>query len=314
MRMLVNTTEDDGFILLGFFEYPNLRIPLFVIFLLSYILSVVENVTLVVLIYLDSHLHKPMYFFLYPKFQFQPFGKFSKKWWQAEDATGWIPQSIIKDIKFVENNWSKLILKDICFTSFIFPKFILTFLDMRLISYEYCLAQMYLFIALQSNEILILTVMSYDRYVAICNPLRYHLILSRKPIVDHLFCDLEPLLQLLCGDVSEVEYFLRFEAACIAVPSFFLTLISYVFIILVISKIQTTEGHLHNTKSISLLNTLVIPMLNPLLYSLRNKEVKGAFTRSISRIIQGSSEVAGSRKFKRSTEPLVAVLNRSRRE
>ncbi|KAG8558953.1 hypothetical protein GDO81_017196, partial [Engystomops pustulosus] len=304
----VNRSLQDGFILLGFYEYPNLQILFFFIFLTLYILCLVENIILMHIIHADSQLHNPMYFFL-----------------------------------------CNLSLIDICFTSLIFPTFLLTFLDIRFISYEYCLSQMYIFIALQSNEIVILTVMSYDRYVAICNPLRYHLTLNRRVtallagascllsfldpihavqvisnfsfckqnIVDHLFCDLEPLLKLLCGDITEIEYFLRIEAACVAVPSFFLTLLSYVFIIFAISRIQTSDGrfkafstcssHLsvimtlymslffvyllpqdgfRNTKLVSLLNTLVVPMLNPLLYSLRNAQVKAAFSRSLSRYLK----------------------------
>ncbi|KAG9462771.1 hypothetical protein GDO78_023172, partial [Eleutherodactylus coqui] len=291
-----NRSLQDGFILLGFYEYRHLQFLLFFIFLALYILCLAENMILVLIIYVDTQLHTPMYFFL-----------------------------------------CNLSIIDICFTSLIFPKFLLTFVDERIISYEYCMSQMYIFIALQSYEILILTAMCYDRYVAICNPLRYHFVLNRKVtaslsigtcllsfldpipaismisnfpfcnqhVVDHVFCDIEPLLKLLCGDLSEVEYVLRIEAACVAVPSFILTIISYVFIIFVISKIQTAEGrvkafstcsshlsviitlymslffvyllpqeNLHNTKSVSLLNTLVIPMLNPLLYSLRNTEVK----------------------------------------
>ncbi|KAG8544574.1 hypothetical protein GDO81_022243 [Engystomops pustulosus] len=310
--MLVNITEGEGFILLGFYEYPHLRIPLFLIFLLSYILSVLENVTLIVIIYLDVKLHKPMYFFLC-------------------------------NLSFI----------DVSFTSLIVPKFLFTFVDKQKISLLQCMMQVYIFIGLQSAELLILTVMSYDRYVAICNPFHYNYVLNRKvcillvawtwlisfldpaPIVntishfrfrksreiDHLFCDLVPLLELACGDTSMVESLIVMEGGSVVIFSFVFTAISYIFIIRVISKISSSLGkqkafstcssHLivitllyltlvlvylkqpsknnpHNTKPVSILNTVMIQMLNPLLYSLRNSEVKEAFRRCVRKVVMFS--------------------------
>ncbi|KAG8544394.1 hypothetical protein GDO81_022572 [Engystomops pustulosus] len=308
---IFNGSIEDGLFLLGFYEYPRLQILLFLIFLTLYLLCLLENIILILIIYVDSQLHTPMYFFL-----------------------------------------SNLSFVDISFPSIIVPKFLLTFLNIRSMSKIQCVSQFYLYSVFQCNEILILMVMSYDRYVAICNPLHYHMVLSRKtislllamtwfasllfptpniymillwfpfckdPIIDHLFCDLEPLLKLLCGDLTQMRFLMQIDGALITGPSILLTLTSYIFIILVILKIKSSEGRFkafstcsshisviimlylslvcvyflpqnqtRNAKSASLLNTLMIPMLNPLLYSLRNREVKVAFQRCVSKIVEGT--------------------------
>ncbi|KAG8541322.1 hypothetical protein GDO81_000015 [Engystomops pustulosus] len=230
----MNGSEEDSFFILGFYEYPHLEILLFLIFLTLYLFCLVENTILIFIIYADSHLHTPMYLFLC-------------------------------NLSFV----------DFCITSVIVPRFLLTFLNIRSISYQQCLFQLYLYVALQSNELLILMVMSYDRYVAICNPLRYHVVLNKKTtalfvamtwipslvepvpiicmlqlwfpfckdhIIDHLLCDVEPLLKLLCGDLTLMRILIRIDGALVGAPSFLLTLTSYVFIISVILKIQSSEG------------------------------------------------------------------------
>ncbi|XP_056388301.1 olfactory receptor 6C1-like [Hyla sarda] len=236
----------------------------------------------------------------------------------------------------------------ISLTSLIIPKFLFTFVDIRRISFLQCMVQVYIFIALQSAELLILTVMSYDRYVAICNPFHYSYILNKKNcillvaltwlislldpapiinimshfpflksrVIDHLFCDLVPLLEMAHGDTSKVETLIVMEGGSIVVFSFVFTGISYILIIKVISKIPSSSGkhkafstcssHLivitilyltlflvylkqpsknnsHNTKPVSVLNTVMIQILNPLLYSLRNSEVKEAFHRCLGK-------------------------------
>ncbi|XP_056388297.1 olfactory receptor 8I2-like [Hyla sarda] len=304
--MIYENTTVKGFILLGFSEFPDSQVLLFFGFLIVYSLCILENTFLIALIYLNSQLHTPMYFF-------------------------------ICNLSFL----------DICLTTLIHPKFLLTFLNMRSISFHECMGQLYLYIALQSLEYLLLTVMSYDRYVAICNPLHYNIILNKKscvllsavtwmislvdpaPImrlvtklpfckshkIDHLFCDSVPLLKLSCGSIFGVGVVIAIEGIFLTLPAFLLTVSSYISIISVILKIQSAKGRLkafstcsshltvvtmlyltltciyfvppsnntsvNNSKAVSLLNIVVIPMLNPLLYSLRNKDVKNAFLRLV---------------------------------
>ncbi|KAM3913972.1 olfactory receptor 8A1-like [Leptodactylus fuscus] len=237
---------------------------------------------------------------------------------------------------------------DMCLTTLIHPRFLLTFLNVKSISFHECMGQLYLFLALQSLECFLLAVMSYDRYVAICNPLHYNIILNGKvcvvlsavtwlislvdpnPIwrlmtklpfckshkINHLFCDLVALLKLSCGSITRVGIVILIEGVILAVPAFFFTLYSYIAIISVILKIQSAKGRLkafstcsshltvvsmlyltltcvyivpsssttlvNNSKAISLLNIVLIPMLNPVLYSLRNKDVKNAFLKFIN--------------------------------
>ncbi|XP_056388300.1 olfactory receptor 146-like [Hyla sarda] len=300
--MIHENTTVEGFILLGFSEYPDSQILLFFGFLTAYSLCVLENMFLIVLVCLNSQLHTPMYFFV-----------------------------------------CNLAFLDICLTTLIHPKFLLTFLNMRSISFHECMGQLYLYISFQSLELFLLTVMSYERYVAICNPLRYNIILNKKVCVtltavtwmislvdpapfiqmlaklnfcksdeiNHFLCDSVPLLKLSCESISRLGLVLLIEGIGSALPCFLFTLSSYISIIFVILKIQSAKGrrkafstcsaHLtvvcmlyvtltcvyivppssntsvNNSKTASLLNTVLIPILNPLLYSLRNKEIQNAF-------------------------------------
>ncbi|KAM4034397.1 olfactory receptor 2B6-like [Anomaloglossus baeobatrachus] len=302
---MVYENSSEGFTLMGFFEFPNSQFLLFFAFLTAYFLCILENIILIILVCLNSQLHSPMYFFL-----------------------------------------CNLSFLDICLTTLIHPKFLLTFLNMRSISFHECMGQLYLYIAFQSLEYLLLTVMSYDRYVAICNPLHYNIILNKKfcvilavvtwlisfvdpaPImrlvtklpfcksrkINHLFCDSVPLLKLSCGSITKLGIVIFIEGLILALPAFLFTLYTYVSIISVILKIQTAKGRLkafstcsshltvvsmlyvtltcvyflpstsqsiNDSKTVSLLNIVLIPMLNPVLYSLRNKDVKNAFLKLI---------------------------------
>ncbi|XP_075469159.1 olfactory receptor 1G1-like [Ascaphus truei] len=266
-----------------------------------YITCQTGNMVIMILIYLDPHLHTPMYFFL-----------------------------------------SNLSFLDMCYTSVTLPKLLATFVNGKRISFVGCMLQSHYVLTFQSTEYLLLTVMAYDRYVAICRPLHYLLIMRKRmcmvlavfswmgmyfftvPItvlmsalnfcssweVNHFYCDVMPLLQLSCSDISGIQVVIFTAAVLVGIPCFLLTLTSYIFIVGNIMKIRSTEGRrkafstcsshltvvtllyvilfclylrkpsktfLSDGKVVSLLNVAVIPMLNPLIYSLRNKDVKHAF-------------------------------------
>ncbi|XP_029435817.1 olfactory receptor 1444-like [Rhinatrema bivittatum] len=296
------------FIILGLSDNPQLQIPLFLVFLLIYLITLLGNLVIITVTCADPHLHTPMYFFL-----------------------------------------SNLALTDICYTSTIVPKLLVIFLlGNKTISYAGCLTQVYFFMGSASVEIFLLTAMAYDRYVAICHPLHYSLIINRRVFlqltatswiiaflnsmptttsiscltfcssnkIEHFFCDLTPLLKLSCTDTASTQLVILVEAALVSLPSFLLTIISYFYIISAILKIRSMEGrhkafstcssHLMVVsvfyvsifcvyltpasasspilgKILSVFYTSVIPMLNPIIYSLRNQEVKNALRKLIGK-------------------------------
>ncbi|CAM4570935.1 unnamed protein product, partial [Caretta caretta] len=207
-----NHSEVTEFILSGLTDRPELLVPLFVVFLLIYGITLVGNGGMILLIMIDPQLQTPMYFFL-----------------------------------------SNLSFCDLCFSSIISPKMLLNFLaERRNISYTACTVQMYLFLAFADVGCLLLAVMAYDRYVAICNPLIYTVIMSRQlckqlvagvyavgvvdsmihtcctfqlsfcssNIINHFFCDVPPLLVLSCSDTRINEIVLFAFTCCIQVISF----------------------------------------------------------------------------------------------
>uniref|UniRef100_A0A674JJI0 Olfactory receptor 1019-like n=1 Tax=Terrapene triunguis TaxID=2587831 RepID=A0A674JJI0_9SAUR len=301
------------FILSGLTDHPELQVPLFVVFLLIYGITLVGNGGMILLIKIDPPLHTPMYFFL-----------------------------------------SNLSFCDLCFSSIISPKMLLNFLSQRKsISYTACVVQMYLFYAFSDVECLLLAVMAYDCYVAICNPLLYTVTMSRQfckqlvagvyavglvdsmiyacftfwlsfcssNIINHFFCDIPPLLALSCSDTRINEIVMFTLACCIIVSSLVIVLLSYVYITSTILQIRSAEGqhkafstctfhltavvllfgtllfmYLRPTSSYSMdtdkvasvFYTLVIPMLNPLIYSLRNTEVKDALRKAMNKLLINS--------------------------
>ncbi|XP_039390487.1 olfactory receptor 1019-like [Mauremys reevesii] len=308
-----NHSEVTEFILSGLTDGPELQIPLFVVFLLIYVITLVGNGGMILLITIDPRLHTPMYFFL-----------------------------------------CNLSFCDLCFSSIISPKMLLNFLaERKSISYSACAVQLYLCIISADVECLLLAVMAYDRYVAICNPLHYTVTMSRQlckqlvvgvyalgfvdsmihtcftfrlsfcssNIINHFFCDIPPLLALSCSDIHINEIVMFAFTWCIQVISFVPVLLSYVYIISTILKIRSAEGrrkafstcsfhltvvvlfygiplflYLRSPSSYSMdidkvalvFYTLVIPMLNPLIYSLRNKEVKDALRRAMNKLLTNS--------------------------
>ncbi|XP_050774781.1 olfactory receptor 11A1-like [Gopherus flavomarginatus] len=300
-----NQTSISEFILLGFGNLPGLQFLFFLLFLGIYIVTMAANLLIVALVVADQHLHNSMYFFL--------------------------------------GNLSCL---EICYSSTILPRMLASFLTGdRTVSVTGCMVQFYWFGVLFTVECYLLASMSYDRYLAICNPLHYGTLMNVRFCmqlaagswlssfiilatiiylvsqlafcgpneIDHFFCDLTQMINLSCSDTGLVNLVtLIFSSTNIILP-FLLTLTSYVYIISTILRISSTTGKqkafstcsshlivvtiyygtlitvymLPNTgalrilnKFVSMLYTVLTPLINPLIYSLRNKEVKEALRRA----------------------------------
>ncbi|XP_049712730.1 olfactory receptor 8B3-like [Elephas maximus indicus] len=296
------------FILMGLTEQPDLQFPLFSLFLVMYMVTVLENLGLIALIGLISHLHNPMYFFLF-------------------------------NLSFIDLCYSSV------FTPKMLMNFIS---KKNIISYKGCMTQLYFFLFFVISECYELTSMAYDRYVAICNSLFYNTAMSPKVCfnlifgsylmafsgamaqtgcmlrltfcdantINHYFCDILPLLQLSCTS-THVNELVNFIVAGINIILPSLTIfISYGFILSSILHINSTEGRskafrtcsshiitvslffgsgaftylklssvgsMSEGKISSVFYTNVVPMMNPLIYSLRNRDIKLALRKSLSR-------------------------------
>ncbi|XP_054844522.1 olfactory receptor 5V1-like [Eublepharis macularius] len=296
-----NQTQVTEFVFLGFSGIPRGHAFLFVVFLAIYLLTITGNIMIVALIQLDSRLHSPMYFFL-----------------------------------------THLSCLDVCYSSVTVPKIMANLLHQKpTISYNQCMAQMFFLMSFAGSECALLAIMAYDRYAAICQPLRYSNLMSpqvRVPLavftwlwgfldsalhtalatnlsfcganqLDHIFCDVPPLLKIACSDTYVNEMTLHIANIFMGLSPFLLVVISYVYILSTILRIRSNTGrrkafstcasHMvvviiyygmadvnYNRPStgysleidtlISTLYCIITPMLNPLIYSLRNKEVKGA--------------------------------------
>ncbi|XP_048193692.1 olfactory receptor-like protein OLF3 [Perognathus longimembris pacificus] len=303
-----NETRVSGFILLGLSGDRDTQVSLFVLFLAMYMVTVLGNVLIVLLIRLDSRLHTPMYFFL-----------------------------------------SNLSLVDLSYATSIVPQLLAHFLaEHKVIPFLSCAAQLFFSLALGGIEFVLLAVMAYDRYVAVCDPLRYSVIMhgglcTRLAIsswvsgsinslihtsitfqlpmctnkyIDHISCEILAVVRLACVDISSNEIVIMVSSIILLMTPFFLVLLSYIRIISTILKIQSTEGrqkafhtcasHLTvvvlcygmaiftyiqprsspsvlQEKLISLFYAILTPMLNPMIYSLRNKEVKGAWQKLLGK-------------------------------
>ncbi|KAM5145550.1 olfactory receptor 6C1-like [Mantella aurantiaca] len=304
--MFVNQTTIKYFIIKGISDDPKLQFPIFLLVLLMYLISLSGNLAILVACR-HPVLHTPMYFFL---------GNLS-----------------VIDISCCTISLHKLLL------NFITGDKTVPFLQ--------CMIQMYLFGSFAGQELLILTSMSYDRYVAICKPLHYHLVMNDKicillaslswmlgfcqvlpPFViiyryycyssieiNHFFCDIVPIMKITCNDTTilEILFFIEGVFPMIFTP-FVLTFVPYIFIIKDILKISTSTGRrkafytcsshliavtllyttlagqyltpnrtstLESKKILSLFNTAAVPMLNPFIYSLKNKDVKRALKWSL---------------------------------
>ncbi|XP_043306736.1 olfactory receptor 12D2-like [Cervus canadensis] len=301
-QVMLNQTSVTEFLLLGVTDIQVLQPVLFVVFLAIYIVSLAGNGAILMVVISDPRLHSPMYFFL--------------------------------------GNLSCL---DICYSTVTLPKMLENFLSThKAISFLGCISQLHFFHFLGSTESMLLALMGFDRFVAICKPLRYPLIMSHHVClqmavtvwiigffhallhsvmtsrlnfcgsnhINHFFCDVKPLLELACGNIELNEWLLNTVRGTIAMSSCFLTFLSYFYIIIYLffktpscsmlhKALSTCVSHflvvilfyipgvfvyIHPATSssmdqdqiIAIMYSVITPILNPLIYTLRNKEVKGA--------------------------------------
>ncbi|XP_003422644.3 olfactory receptor 143-like [Loxodonta africana] len=303
-----NDSSVIEFILIGLTNQPELQLPLFFLFLVNYVVTVVGNLSLMNLTVLNSHLHTPMYFFIF-------------------------------NLSFIDLCHS-LVLTPKMLMSFMSEK--------NIISFAGCMTQLFFFCFFVHSECYVLTAMAYDRYVAICKPLLYTVAMSPQVCfllmcgsyvmgfagaiahtanmvrlsfcdtntINHYMCDIFPLLQLSCSNTYANELVDSIIVSTVVTLSSFIIFISYALILSNILHISSTGGlskafstcgshmitvalfygsglftHLKTSsadsvdqgKFFSIFYTNVVPMLNPLIYSLRNKDVRFALKKTLKR-------------------------------
>uniref|UniRef100_A0A5F8G7X0 Olfactory receptor n=1 Tax=Monodelphis domestica TaxID=13616 RepID=A0A5F8G7X0_MONDO len=299
-----NSSEVKEFILVGLTDAPELQVPLFMMFMVIYVITVVGNLGMVVIISWDSRLHTPMYFFL-------------------------------SNLSLVDFGYSTAITPKVM-AGFLTGN--------NIISYNGCAAQMFFFAVFATAESYLLAVMAYDRHAAVCKPLHYTTTMTssvcvrlvigsyicgfvnssihtgdifslhfcNSNVIPHFFCDFPPLLALSCSDTHITELVIFFVVGFNVFFAIFTILVSYLFIFVAILRMRSAEGRqkafstcashltavsifygtiifmylqpssshsMDTDKMASVFYTMVIPMLNPLVYSLRNKDVKSAFSK-----------------------------------
>nr|XP_014433657.1 olfactory receptor 10A4-like [Pelodiscus sinensis] len=303
-----NQTISSGLILVGFSYLGEQQILLFLVLLVIYLATLLGNLLVILLVKLHRSLHTPMYFFLV-------------------------------NLSFLE----------ICFTSGSVPQLLVHLLvEEKTISIAGCAAQMYVNTIMGLTECCLLAAMAYDRYAAICHPLHYTTIMSGRvcaqlagaswfigvslevaqttwifslPLcgshrIHHFFCDIPPVMKMICADTSNISILGFFIIAFFMMGPFLMIILSYVYIISTILKLPSAEGRrkafstcsshlmvvnlfygtslitylwpnssptLENDQIVSLLNTIVSPLLNPMIYTLRNKEVKGVLSKTLEK-------------------------------
>lgn len=304
-----NSSTIIKFVLVGFSNHPQAEMPLFFLFSLIYLVNLFGNIVIIILVVIDSCLQTPMYFFL-----------------------------------------CHLAFLNVFYTTTVVPKMLCNLLaTKKVISYELCLAQTYISLLMGAAECTLLAIMALDRFVAICYPLRYLLIMNWSAcvqlavgawtisffasvvplyfttvplcgpyIIDHIFCEVPVLLHMSCTDTSLQETLMVTGASGILLLPFLLITLSYLRILVAVIRMHSVEGrkkafstcssHLtmvtiyygtgmfmymrpkslysaESDKLISLFYAVINPALNPLIYSLRNKEVKGAWKRVLERVV-----------------------------
>ncbi|NXW66363.1 O1052 protein, partial [Eurystomus gularis] len=300
-----NHTMVTQFVLLGLASGPKLQTPLFIVFSMIYVVTLMGNLGLITLIRTSPRLHTPMYFFL-----------------------------------------CNLSLVDLCYSSVFSPKLLVGFLvEKKTISFSACFAQHFFFLVFVTTEVFLLAAMAYDRYVAICKPLLYAVSMPKRVcvqlvassyvggilnsliqtccllplpfcgpnVINHFFCDTNPLLKLTCSNVHLSELLLVTFNGTISMSVLLIIVISYVCILFSILRISSAPGRhkafstctshlltvtlfyvpaglshmqpgskysLEMEKITAVFYTQVVPMLNPLIYSFRNTEVKDALRKA----------------------------------
>ncbi|XP_004781575.1 putative olfactory receptor 2B8 [Mustela putorius furo] len=303
-----NGSSFTGFILFGFSDRPQLELVLFVVLLIFYLFTLLGNTTIIALSHLDPHLQTPMYFFL-----------------------------------------SNLSFLDLCYTTSTVPQLLVHLRTTdKSISFGGCVVQLFLSLGLGGTECILLGVMAFDRYAAICKPLQYTVIMHPRlcalmasaswfigfanssletvlifliPLcgrnkIDHFFCEVPPLLKLACVDTTVYESEIFFSSMIFLIIPLALINFSYGWIVRAVLRIKSASGqkkavgtcgsHItvvslfygtaiyvylqpsnnysqDQVKFVSLFYTIITPMVNPILYTLRNKDMMGAIKKVLLR-------------------------------
>ncbi|XP_018079783.2 olfactory receptor 1509 [Xenopus laevis] len=294
-----NKSTVTVFTLSDFSHSLESQVTFFILFLVLYLMTLFGNILIMASVHVDSRLHSPMYYFL-----------------------------------------SNLSFLDLCYSTVTIPKMLTnTLLGSKTISFNQCMSQLFFLHLFGGTECFLLTVMAYDRYVAICHPLRYHIVMNQRfchwlvaftwvggflhsftqafltyqlPFcgpnnINYFFCDVHPLAALACSDTLLIDIFIVANSGMIGLSCFVVLLFSYLIIIMTIFKMHSAEGrskafstcasHLMVViiffgpsvfiylrppvnysvdKILSFLYTILTPLLNPIIYTLRNKEMKNA--------------------------------------
>ncbi|XP_054848994.1 olfactory receptor 14C36-like [Eublepharis macularius] len=300
---MFNNTSGFDFLLLEFSEVWELQILHFLVFLVLYVVTLMGNLLIIFTVAFDHHLHTPMYFFL-----------------------------------------MNLAMQDLGQISVIVPKSMMnSLLNTRHISYSGCVAQVFLFLFFIASDISLLTVMAYDRYVAICNPFQYEMMMNMRAcikmvastwisglfygvlhtsgtftisfcsnVVNQFFCEIPQLLKLSCSDSYLIELGAVVLSVSLVFGCFVFIIVTYAHIFIVVLRIPSSQGrkkafstclphlivfstlvlsgslaYLRPTSKkpsyldlvLSVIYSMIPPMVNPLIYSMRNQEIKAGVTK-----------------------------------